>query len=151
MTYCFTGCQRCSELAVLCFSGSNRTSSVDHNALSTNWVVSKTFCLMWSATGLRTGPQSIHICSRHWSTLNPLTAVSRGSGYKFFVTLYHEPAVRIEHYMQNWAASRWPGWNDTCNFGPSAGGPDLHIGRMFKNRKKYFFSYNSYGFAINRI
>ena len=40
---------------------------------------------------------------------NPLTVVTRGSGYKFFVTLYHEPAVRIEHYMQNWAASRRPG------------------------------------------
>ena len=26
--------------------------------------------------------------------LNPLTAVSRGSGYNFFVTLYYEPAIR---------------------------------------------------------
>ena len=41
--------------------------------------------------------------------INPLIAVSRGSGYKFFETLYHEPAVRIEHYMQNVAASRRPG------------------------------------------
>ena len=32
--------------------------------------------------------------------LNPLTAAIRGSGYKFFVTLHHEPAVRIEHYLQ---------------------------------------------------
>ena len=43
------------------------------------------------------------------TTLNPLTAVSRGSGYKFFVTLHHEPAIRIEHYMQNGADSRRPG------------------------------------------
>ena len=35
------------------------------------------------------------------SILNPLTATIRGSGYKFFVTLYHEPAARLEHYLQN--------------------------------------------------
>ena len=44
--------------------------------------------------------------------INRLTAVSRGSGYNFLVTLYYEPAIRIEHYMQN---------------GPSAGGPDRTI------------------------
>ena len=31
--------------------------------------------------------------------INPLIAISRGSGYKFFVTMYHESAIRIEHYM----------------------------------------------------
>ena len=45
--------------------------------------------------------------------INPLIAVSRGSGYKFFVTLYDEPAIRIEHY--------------TCKNGLSAGGPDRTI------------------------
>ena len=29
--------------------------------------------------------------------------------------------------------------------------PVLHIGPLFKNRKSTFFSYNIYGFAINRI
>ena len=43
------------------------------------------------------------------AALNPLTDVSRGSGYNFFVTLYGEPAVRIEHYMQKRAVSRRPG------------------------------------------
>ena len=37
---------------------------------------------------------------------NPLTAVSRGSGYKLFVTRYRQPAFRIEHYMQKRAVSR---------------------------------------------
>ena len=41
---------------------------------------------------------------------NPLTDVSRGSGYKFFVTLYGQPAVRIEHYMQKRAVSRRSGY-----------------------------------------
>ena len=41
--------------------------------------------------------------------LNPLTAVSRGSRYKFFVTLYGQPAIRIEHCMQKRAVSRRSG------------------------------------------
>ena len=55
----------------------------------------------------------------------PLTAVSRGSGYKFFVTMYHEPgdpdktlhaktgrqtAAQIERYMQMGTVSRRPGY-----------------------------------------
>ena len=40
--------------------------------------------------------------------INPLTAVSWGSGYKFCVKLYSEPAIRIEHYMQKRAVSRRP-------------------------------------------
>ena len=44
------------------------------------------------------------ICSFFHSFIHlliyPLTAVSRGSGYKFFVTMYSQPAIRIEHYMQ---------------------------------------------------
>ena len=47
--------------------------------------------------------------NRYLNTFNPLTAVSRGSGYKFFVTLYGEPAIRIEHYMQKRAVSRRSG------------------------------------------
>ena len=39
-------------------------------------------------------------------SFNPLTAVSRGSGYKLFVTRYRQPAFRIEHYMQKRAVSR---------------------------------------------
>ena len=42
------------------------------------------------------------------SFINLLTAVSRRSGYTFFVTLYGEPAIRIEHYMQKRAVSRQP-------------------------------------------
>ena len=38
--------------------------------------------------------------------LNPLTAISRSSGYKLFVTRYRQPAFRIEHYMQKRAVSR---------------------------------------------
>ena len=38
--------------------------------------------------------------------INPLTAISRGSGYKLFVTRYRQPAFRIEHYMQKRAVSR---------------------------------------------
>ena len=38
----------------------------------------------------------------------PLTTAIRGSGYKFFVTLYHEPAVQLEHYLQNGTDSRRP-------------------------------------------
>ena len=45
----------------------------------------------------------------YYCTLNSLTAVSRGSGYKFFVTMYHQPGIRTEHYMQNGAISRGPG------------------------------------------
>ena len=45
--------------------------------------------------------------------VNPLTAVSRRSGYKFFVTMYGQPAVRIESYMKKRAVSRWSGQNDT--------------------------------------
>ena len=41
--------------------------------------------------------------------INPFTANIRGYGYKFFVTLYHEPAARIEHYLQNDTDSRRPG------------------------------------------
>ena len=67
---------------------------------------------------------------------NPLTAVSRQAEYKFFVTLYHEPVSRLERYMQIRTVS-WPaGYNDTCKFGPPAGGPDIHIGPLFKNRKQ---------------
>ena len=40
------------------------------------------------------------------SVYNPLTAVSRSSGYKLFVTRYRQPAFRIEHYMQKRAVSR---------------------------------------------
>ena len=42
-------------------------------------------------------------------SFNHLTAAIRGSGYKVFVTLYHELAVRIEHYLQIRTVSRWPG------------------------------------------
>ena len=41
---------------------------------------------------------------------NPLTAVSRGSGYKFFVTMCHQPGIRLEHYMQIGTVSRGPGY-----------------------------------------
>ena len=41
--------------------------------------------------------------------INPLTAVSRSSGYKLFVTRYRQPAFRIEHYMQNGAVNRCSG------------------------------------------
>ena len=69
MIYCFTGCLRRLEWAVMCFSGSDRTSSVDLNPFNYQRVISKTFCHMWSFTGLRAGPHSIHIIySRHWST-----------------------------------------------------------------------------------
>ena len=44
--------------------------------------------------------------NRHF---NPLTAVSRSSGYKLFVTRYRQPAFRIEHYMQNGAVNRCSG------------------------------------------
>ena len=47
-------------------------------------------------------------CDLLWY-VNSLTAVSRGSGYKFFVTMYHQPGIRIEHYMQIGAVSRGPG------------------------------------------
>ena len=40
---------------------------------------------------------------------NPLTAAIRGSGYKFFVTLYHEPAARLEHYLENGTVIRRAG------------------------------------------
>ena len=53
-------------------------------------------------------PATLAGCECSFSKLNPLTAISRGSGCKFFVTLYHEPVVRIEHYMQNGADSRGP-------------------------------------------
>ena len=78
-------------------------------------------------------------------TLNPLTAVSRGSGYKFFVTLYGEPAIRtlhakkgrqpaarIERYMQIDTVSRRPGYTH-------------------KNRKQNIICYDIYGCTINRI
>ena len=83
--------------------------------------------------------------------LNPLTAALRGSGYKFFVTLYHEPAVRLEHYLQNGTDSRRPGQNDTCKLRPLAGCPDLHIGPLFKNRKQNIICYDIYGCTTNRI
>ena len=41
--------------------------------------------------------------------INSLTAVSWGSGNKFFVTMYHQPGIRLEHYIQNGAASWGPG------------------------------------------
>ena len=56
---------------------------------------------------------------------NPLTAVSRGCGYNFFITLYGEPgdpdrtlhakmgsqpAAQIERYMQIDTVSRRPGY-----------------------------------------
>ena len=34
---------------------------------------------------------------------------------------------------------------------PLFGRPALHTGPLTKNRKQIFFSYNNYGFAINRI
>ena len=40
---------------------------------------------------------------------NPLTTISRSSGYKLFVTRYRQPAFRIEHYMQKRAVSRCSG------------------------------------------
>ena len=65
--------------------------------------------------------------------------------------MYHEPAIRIEHYMQKRAVSRRPGWNDTCKLIPSAGGPDIHIGPLFKIRKQNIICYDIYGCTINRI
>ena len=85
------------------------------------------------------------------TNVNPLTAVSRWAGYKFFVTMYREPAGRLECYMQIRTASRRAGQNDTCKFGPSAGGPDIHIGPLFNNRKQNIFCYDIYGCTINRI
>ena len=41
--------------------------------------------------------------------VNPLTAISRSSGYKLFVTRCRKPAFRIEHYMQNGAVNRCSG------------------------------------------
>ena len=41
--------------------------------------------------------------------------------------------------------------NDTCKFEPSAGGPDIHIGPLFKNRKQNIICYDIYGCTINRI
>ena len=60
------------------------------------------------------GPSSMPLGKRlrsffYQHSVNPLTAVSLGSGYKFFVTLYGELAIRIEHYMQKRAVSRQPG------------------------------------------
>ena len=82
---------------------------------------------------------------------NPLTAVSRGSGYKFFVTLYGEPVIRIEHYMQKLAVSRWPGQNDTCKSIQSAGVPVINIGPLLQNRKQNIICYDIYGCTITRI
>ena len=61
---------------------------------------------------------------------NPLTAISRQAAYQFCVTLYHEPVGRLERYMQIRTVSRRVGKNDTCRFGPSAGGPDIHIEKI---------------------
>ena len=43
------------------------------------------------------------------TVFNPLTAISRSSGYKLFVTRCRQPAFRIEHYMQNGAVNRCSG------------------------------------------
>ena len=43
------------------------------------------------------------------TAINPLTAVSRRAGYKFFVTIYREPAGQQELYMQIRTASRRAG------------------------------------------
>ena len=51
-----------------------------------------------------------HNSAKKWSLyVNPLTAISRSSGYKLFVTRCRQPAFRIEHYMQNGAVNRCSG------------------------------------------
>ena len=67
------------------------------------------------------------------SSLNPLTAVSRRAGYTFFVTMYREPAGRLEWYMQIRPVSRRAGYTHR----PS--------------RKQNIFCNDIYGCTINRI
>ena len=58
----------------------------------------------WSDINNLTNANQAYDC--FLSKFNPLTAVSRGSGYKLFVTRYRPPVFRIEHYMQKRAVSR---------------------------------------------
>ena len=59
--------------------------------------------------------------------------------------------ARLERYLQNGAVIRWLGYNATCKMVPLSGWLALHIGPLSKIEKKLFFSYDIYGFAINRI
>ena len=65
---------------------------------------------------------------------NPLTAAIRGSGYKLFVKWCRYPGVRLERYLQNGSVIRI-----------------ASFAHCLKIEKNYFFSYNIYGFAINRM
>ena len=69
------------------------------------------YCSRCAASWLKTILISQIIFGYSWEYVmyNPLIAAIRGSGYKFFVTLYHEPAARLEHYLQNDTVIRWAG------------------------------------------
>ena len=65
--------------------------------------------------------------------LNPLTVTIWGSRYKVCAKWRRYPGARLERYLQNGAVIRMPGF--FC----------LEIEEI------YFFSYDIFGFAINRI
>ena len=46
------------------------------------------------------GKINLYLAINFIISFSPLTVAIRRPGYTFFVTLYHEPAVRIEHYLQ---------------------------------------------------